>query len=105
MTCVIGYRDPKNGRVYIGTDSCGGNLALGRQFTRKDRKVFKLRDDEDTLIGFCGSFFGSKKTFRYDLKSFFVAVFGRKKRKLFWRDSIFCGNNKFGKILIVNWTY
>ena len=56
MTCVIGYRDPKNGRVYIGTDSCGGNLALGRQFTRKDRKVFKLRDDEDTLIGFCGSF-------------------------------------------------
>ena len=56
MTCVIGYRDPKNGRVYIGTDSCGGNLALARQFTRKDRKVFKLRDDEDTLIGFCGSF-------------------------------------------------
>ena len=39
MTCVIGYRDPKNGRVYIGTDSCGGNLALARQFTRKDRNT------------------------------------------------------------------
>lgn len=56
MTCVVGYRDPKNGVVYIGADSCGTNTLLGRKFIRKDRKVFKLKDDNESLIGFAGSF-------------------------------------------------
>lgn len=25
MTCIIGYKDKKNNKVYIGADSCVGN--------------------------------------------------------------------------------
>ena len=56
MTCIIGYRDSKNGIVYIGADSCGGNTMLAKKFIRRDRKVFKLKDDKESLIGFAGSF-------------------------------------------------
>ena len=54
MTCIVGFLDKKNGRTYIGADSCGSNASVKR--TRVDKKLFKLKDDLDALLGFTSSF-------------------------------------------------
>lgn len=51
MTCVIGFVDEKNRKMYIGADSAGvsGN-SISR---RRDEKVFRT---EEMLVGFTSSF-------------------------------------------------
>lgn len=54
MTCVIAYKD--NDKVYIGADSLSSSQQTMERIPRRDRKVFRLKDREDILIGFCGSY-------------------------------------------------
>ena len=54
MTCVIAYKDKD--RVYIGADSLSSSLQTMEKHSRKDNKVFRLKDRDDILIGFCGSY-------------------------------------------------
>lgn len=54
MTCVIAYKD--NNKVYIGADSLSSSQQTMERIPRRDRKVFRLKDREDILIGFCGSY-------------------------------------------------
>jgi ATP-dependent protease HslVU (ClpYQ) peptidase subunit len=52
MTCIIGLIH--NGVTYIGADSLGSN---GHSKTvRKDKKVFKLQDSKNAIVGSCGSY-------------------------------------------------
>lgn len=54
MTCVVAYRDKD--RVYVGADSLSSSQQTMERIPRRDRKVFRLRDRDDVLIGFCGSY-------------------------------------------------
>lgn len=52
MTCIVGL--VHKGVTYIGADSLGSN---GYSKTvRKDRKVFKLKDTSDVILGYTSSF-------------------------------------------------
>jgi ATP-dependent protease HslVU (ClpYQ) peptidase subunit len=52
MTCIVGFID--GDKTYIGVDSLGSN---GYSKTvRKDKKVFKLQDTPNALIGYTSSF-------------------------------------------------
>ena len=50
LTCVIAYKD--NDKVYIGADSLSSSQQTMERIPRRDRKVFRLKDREDILIGF-----------------------------------------------------
>lgn len=52
MTCIVGLIE--NGITYIGGDSCGSN---GYSKTiRTDKKVFKLKDTPNAILGYTSSF-------------------------------------------------
>lgn len=54
MTCIIGYKDKKNNKVYIGGDSCLGGDSI--KYTLKNNcKVFKAKGNKNFLIGISGS--------------------------------------------------
>lgn len=52
MTCIVGLVD--NGVVYMGADSLGSNGYT--KTVRKDKKVFKLKDTDNALLGFTSSY-------------------------------------------------
>lgn len=52
MTCIIGVID--KGITYIGGDSLGSNGYNGT--VRKDKKVFKLKDTSNAILGYASSF-------------------------------------------------
>lgn len=52
MTCIVGLVD--NGITYIGGDSCGSNGYS--KTTRADKKVFKLKDTSNAILGYTSSF-------------------------------------------------
>lgn len=52
MTCIVGLVD--NGVVYIGADSLGSNGYT--KTVRNDRKVFKLKNGDNSILGFTTSF-------------------------------------------------
>jgi ATP-dependent protease HslVU (ClpYQ) peptidase subunit len=52
MTCIVGLID--NGITYIGADSLGSNGYS--KIVRKDKKVFKLKDTSNAIIGYTSSF-------------------------------------------------
>lgn len=52
MTCVVGL--VHEGIVYIGADSLGSNGYT--KTVRRDRKVFKLKDTPNAIIGYTDSF-------------------------------------------------
>ena len=54
MTCIIGYIDNDNKKVYMGADSCASNGF--KKETRKDRKIFKPENNKNFLISFTTSF-------------------------------------------------
>ena len=54
MTCIVGLFDKEENCVYMGADSCGSN---GYSKTiRIDRKVFKLKDTNEAILGYTSSF-------------------------------------------------
>jgi|SRR3712207_4477847 len=53
MTCIVGFIDKKNGVAYIGGDSCASNW-IGKS-NIEQKKVFKLKDTNNAIIGFSGS--------------------------------------------------
>ena len=52
MTCIVGLIE--NGTTYIGGDSLGSNGHT--KVSRRDKKVFKLKDTDNALIGYTSSF-------------------------------------------------
>lgn len=69
MTCIIGFIDKINNVTYIGADSCGSTSYSKR--SRKDKKVFKLIDNKETLIGFTSSYrMGQLLMYAKDLLSY-----------------------------------
>lgn len=52
MTCIVGLTH--NGVTYIGADSLGSNTYT--KTVRKDKKVFKLKDTENAVLGFTSSY-------------------------------------------------
>lgn len=54
MTAIIGMIDQETGITYIGADSLGSNGCS--KVVRKDKKVFKLKDTPNALIGFTSSY-------------------------------------------------
>lgn len=52
MTCIVGL--VHNGVTYIGADSLGSNGYT--KTVRTDRKVFKLKDTDNALLGFTSSY-------------------------------------------------
>lgn len=52
MTCIVGLLD--NGKAYMGADSLGSNGYTGNVY--KNRKVFKLSENKDILVGYTSSF-------------------------------------------------
>ncbi|MCD7911057.1 hypothetical protein KC480_05895 [Bacillus velezensis] len=52
MTCIIGLVE--NGITYIGADSLASNPYI--KTTRKDKKVFKMKDSKNMILGFTSSF-------------------------------------------------
>lgn len=52
MTCIVGLIE--NGVTYIGGDSLGSNGWT--KVKRKDKKVFKLKDTDNAIIGYTSSF-------------------------------------------------
>ncbi|MDM0587807.1 hypothetical protein QTH25_13600 [Clostridium perfringens] len=54
MTCIIGYKDKKNNKVYIGADSCVGN-SLGKHTLGENYKIFKPSKNKNILIAMSGS--------------------------------------------------
>jgi ATP-dependent protease HslVU (ClpYQ) peptidase subunit len=52
MTCIVGLID--NGITYIGGDSCGSNGYS--KVIRTDKKVFKLKDTSNAILGYTSSF-------------------------------------------------
>lgn len=53
MTCIVGLIDKENGITYIGGDSCASTWAS--KITLEQRKVFKLKDTDNALMGFSGT--------------------------------------------------
>lgn len=73
MTCIIGYKDIKNERVYIGADSlCSNDHSRA---IRSDPKFFKY--NESIIFGFTTSY--------------------RMGQLLMYADSLFSGINIFDK--------
>jgi ATP-dependent protease HslVU (ClpYQ) peptidase subunit len=52
MTCVVGLIDGDT--TYLGADSCGSNGYY--KVTRIDKKVFKLKDTPNAILGYTSSF-------------------------------------------------
>jgi ATP-dependent protease HslVU (ClpYQ) peptidase subunit len=52
MTCIVGL--VHNGVTYIGGDSLGSNS--WSKTLRRDRKVFKLKDTDNAILGYTSSF-------------------------------------------------
>jgi len=52
MTCIVGL--VHNGVTYIGADSLGSNSYM--KTVRKDKKVFKLKDTPNAIVGFTSSY-------------------------------------------------
>jgi ATP-dependent protease HslVU (ClpYQ) peptidase subunit len=52
MTCIVGLIE--NGVTYIGGDSLGSNGVS--KVSRKDKKVFKLKDTNNAILGYTSSF-------------------------------------------------
>jgi ATP-dependent protease HslVU (ClpYQ) peptidase subunit len=52
MTCIVGL--VHDGVTYIGGDSLGSNGYS--KVARKDKKVFKLKDTDNAIVGFTSSF-------------------------------------------------
>ncbi|MCD3321134.1 hypothetical protein G8V07_12525 [Clostridium botulinum D/C] len=53
MTCIVGMIDKENEVTYIGGDSCASNWMEKSNIQQK--KVFKLKDTNNAIIGFSGS--------------------------------------------------
>jgi ATP-dependent protease HslVU (ClpYQ) peptidase subunit len=54
MTCIIGYIDKKNNKVYMGADSCASNK-FSKQTLYKGFKMFKPEKNKNIIIGITGS--------------------------------------------------
>jgi hypothetical protein len=54
MTCIVGLFDEKENCVYIGGDSLGSNLYS--KTVRLDRKVFKLKNTPNAILGYTSSY-------------------------------------------------
>lgn len=54
MTCIIGYKDKINGKVYIGADSCVSN-GLTKHTLDECYKIFKPENNENIAIAMTGS--------------------------------------------------
>lgn len=52
MTCIVGLTE--NGITYIGGDSLGSNGFS--KVSRRDKKVFKLKDTKNAILGYTSSF-------------------------------------------------
>lgn len=52
MTCIVGFSDKD--KTYIGCDSLGSDGYVGE--IRKDKKIFKLKDNKNAIIGFTTSY-------------------------------------------------
>jgi ATP-dependent protease HslVU (ClpYQ) peptidase subunit len=52
MTCIVGFTE--NGITYLGGDSCGSNGYS--KVIRTDKKVFKLKDTHNAVLGYTSSF-------------------------------------------------
>ena len=52
MTCIVGL--VHNGITYLGADSLGSNGFT--KTVRKDKKLFKLKDTDNALVGFTSSY-------------------------------------------------
>jgi len=52
MTCIIGLLDKEKDCVYIGADSLASTYT--KQFTIKNKKVFKAKDNKNILMAVCG---------------------------------------------------
>lgn len=52
MTCIVGIKDEKTGIVYMGGDSLASNNYTENVINQ--RKVFKLNDTENAILGFSG---------------------------------------------------
>lgn len=55
MTCIVGFADKINRVTYIGCDSCVSWAGIKSTINLDKKKVFKLKDVNNILIGFCGS--------------------------------------------------
>lgn len=53
MTCVVGFRDKKDNKVWVGADTFASTVFYGQN--RNINKVFKSKDCDKVLIGICGS--------------------------------------------------
>ncbi len=54
MTCIIGYKDKKNNKVYIGADSCVSN-GVSKHIANDGFKVFKSEKNNNILMAICGT--------------------------------------------------
>jgi ATP-dependent protease HslVU (ClpYQ) peptidase subunit len=53
MTCIVGFVDKEKGITYLGGDSLASDGWTGQII--KERKVFKLLDTSNAILGFSGS--------------------------------------------------
>lgn len=54
MTCIVAVCERENGITYIGADSLGSNHSS--KISRKDRKIFKVRNALNMVMGFTTSY-------------------------------------------------
>ena len=54
MTCVVAVSEKSNGITYIGADSLGSSSSF--KISRKDKKIFKVRNALNTVMGFTTSY-------------------------------------------------
>ena len=54
MTCIIGYKDKKNNKVYIGADSCVSN-GYSHHILDDNYKIFKPKNNNNILIALTGT--------------------------------------------------
>lgn len=55
MTCIIGFTDKSNNITYMGCDSCVSWDYTNATINLDKKKVFKLKDINNVLVGFSGS--------------------------------------------------
>ena len=54
MTCIIGFIDKTNGMTYMGCDSCISTGSTKAIMNEGKKKVFKLKDVNNAILGFSG---------------------------------------------------
>lgn len=55
MTCIIGYKDKANGKVYIGSDSCSSKSTGYNDILKNHDKIFKIPYNPNIVVGCCGN--------------------------------------------------